>query len=74
MIEIISPSEPPSQLINKVEFYLQNGAKSVWLVDSKDRRIYIHALSRPMRHFGPGDTLTDSVLPGFDLPMSELFP
>src|SRR5712692_1367798 len=59
MIEIVSPSESAARLTAKVEFYLQNGAKSVWVVDPPTRRIDVYAPGKFMRTFGQGDTLTD---------------
>jgi Uma2 family endonuclease len=73
MIEIVSPSESASRLTAKVEFYLQNGARSVWVVDPEQRRIELYAPGRPMRTFGSDDTLVDATLPGFELPLSEIF-
>jgi Uma2 family endonuclease len=73
MIEIVSPSESASRLTAKVEFYLRNGAQSVWIVDPEARRIDVYAPDRPARGFRGSDTLTDPVLPGFTLPLSELF-
>jgi Uma2 family endonuclease len=73
MIEIVSPSESAARLTAKVEFYLQNGAKSVWVVDPQTRRIDVYAPGKSMRTFGPGDTLTDAVLPGFELPLRDVF-
>jgi Uma2 family endonuclease len=73
MIEIVSPSESASRLTAKVEFYLRNGAQSVWIVDPEERRIDLYAPDRPARGFRGSDTLTDPVLPGFTLPLSELF-
>jgi Uma2 family endonuclease len=74
MIEIVSPSESAARLTAKVEFYLQNGAKSVWVVDPPTRRIDAYAPGKSLRTFGPGDTLTDPVLPGFELPLGDVFP
>ena len=74
MIEIVSPSESASRLTAKVEFYLQNGAKSVWVVDPGERRIDGYVPGKRMRAFGPSDTLTDPVLPGFELSLRDIFP
>ena len=74
MIEIVSPSESAARLTAKVEFYLQNGARSVWVVDPQTRRIDVYAPGKSMRSFGPDDTLTDPVLPGFELPLGDVFP
>ena len=74
MIEIVSPSESAARLTAKVEFYLQNGARSVWVVDPPTWRIDVYAPGKSMRTFGQGDTLTDAVLPGFELPLCDIFP
>jgi Uma2 family endonuclease len=73
MIEIVSPSESASRLTAKVEFYLQNGAGSVWVVDPEERRIDVYAPGKPMRTFRKNDTLIDPVLPGFELPLRDIF-
>lgn len=73
MIEIVSPSESASRLTAKVEFYLQNGAGSVWVVDPEERRVDIYPPGKPMRAFRESDTLTDPVLPGFELALRDLF-
>ncbi len=73
MIEIVSLSESASRLTAKVEFDLRNGAKSVWIVDPEERRVDLYAPDRPARGFRGSDTLTDPVLRGFTLPLSELF-
>jgi len=74
MIEIVSPSESAARLTAKVEFYLQNEARSVWVVDPPTCRIDVYAPGKSMRTFGQGDTLTDAVLPGFELPLCDIFP
>jgi Uma2 family endonuclease len=73
MIEIVSPSESASRLTAKVEFYLQNGAGSVWVVDPEERRIDVYAPAKPMRTFRESDTLIDPVLPGFELLLRDIF-
>lgn len=73
MIEIVSPTDSPTGLLDKVEFYLYYGALSVWVVDPTEKRIHIYSPGKPVRRFTPLDTLTDPVLPGFALPLSEIF-
>ena len=73
MIEIVSSSESASRLTAKVEFYLQNGAGSIWVVDPDERRIDIYAPGRPMRNYRENDVLIDPVLPGFELPLRDIF-
>src|SRR5882724_9935172 len=57
MIEIVSPSESAARLTAKVQFYLHNGARSVWVVDPETQRIDVYAPGKSMRTFGSGDTL-----------------
>jgi Uma2 family endonuclease len=73
MIEILSPSELASRFTAKVQFYLQNGAQSVWVVDPEERRVDVYSPGKPMRTFRENDTLIDDVLPGFELPLREIF-
>ena len=73
MIEIVSLSESASRLTAKVEFYLQNGAGSVWVVDPEERRIDVYAPGKPMRTYRENDILIDPVLPGFELPLRHIF-
>jgi len=74
MIEIVSPSESARRLTAKVDFYLQNGARSVWVVGPEAQRIDVYAPGKRMRTFGSSDTLTDAVLPGFELSLCDIFP
>lgn len=73
MIEIVSPNANPADLVDKVEFYLQNGARSVWVVDPQKKRMYIYRPGQAARQIAAGGTLTDDLLPGFQLSLAELF-
>ena len=73
MIEILSPSDSVSDVVDKITFYLQNGAQRVWIVDSLRKRIDIHAPGRRTRRFEASDTLDDDLLPGFELSLAGLF-
>jgi Uma2 family endonuclease len=73
MIEIVSPSQSASRLTAKVEFYLQNGAESVWVVDPEERRIDVYSPGKPMHSFRENDTLIEPVLPSFELPLRDIF-
>ena len=73
MIEIVSPNDDPTDLLDKVEFYLQNGARSLCIIDPQKRRVYIYKPSQAARQIAGDGTLTDDLLPGFELPASELF-
>jgi|SRR6266478_6223390 len=73
MVEIVSPSQSASRLTAKVEFYLQNGAGSVWVVDPEERRIDVYAPGKATRTFRESDTLVDPILPDFELPLRDIF-
>ena len=53
MVEIVSPNDSASDLVDKVEFYLQNGVRSVWIVDPSRRRIDIYKPGRGRRRDHP---------------------
>jgi Uma2 family endonuclease len=74
MIEIVSPSDSASDLVDKVEFYIQNGVKSVWVVDPRKQRVDIYKPGRPARRVDAGDVLSDEVLPGFEFPLADFPP
>ena len=74
IIEILSPSQPASVWIEKVQFYLHNGVQGVWIVDPDLRRVNIYSPGKPIRRFEGSDILKDDLLPGFELPLTELFP
>ena len=74
-VEIRSDSNTWRELRAKAALYLQHGTPMVWLVDTDARSLELHhadAAPQTLR----GDDLIDGgdVLPGFRLPLSELFP
>ncbi len=74
VVEVISASETATDVAEKVEDYLRGGAKRVWCVYPRLRVIHIHALDAPSRILSWPETLTDDILPGFALPLNQLFP
>ena len=73
MIEIVSPGQG-GELADKVEFYLHNGARRVWLVDPQRRRVGVYSPdASPRTVAGADGILSDELLPGFALPLAELF-
>lgn len=73
-VEIVSPSDTYDEVQDKIEDYLSLGTREVWVVRLKQQSITIHANATAERTFRRGDTLRESaVLPGFELPIAELF-
>jgi Uma2 family endonuclease len=75
VVEILSPSDRTSQSLEKVMAYLSAGVESVWVVDPQRQHVMIWQSERAILDLEPGDTLDGGdVLPGFALPISDLFP
>ena len=75
VIELRSPSDRVKDLQNKMEEYMDNGARLGWLIDSDSRRVYIYRPSGEMEQLdNPTEVKGDeSVLPGFVLVMEEIW-
>lgn len=73
-VEVISPNDLASTTMQKVKEYLEAGVKLVWVVYPEQG--WLHGFEAPNRLRGltVADTLdAASVLPGFSLPLGELF-
>src|SRR6478672_8912668 len=72
-IEIISPSERASAIKRKISQYLEHGAAAVWVVylNPEEVHVYERGVERVLRG---GDVLdAPALLPGFSLPVAEIF-
>ena len=73
-VEVLSPSNTATEVARKVALYLEAGCPLVWVVDGPRRHVHVHRPGRPPRTLGIGDALDGAdVLPGFTLPLAELF-
>lgn len=72
-VEVVSPSETPKILRDKVADYLTYGTREIWVIYPDAQEIILHLADRSTRAYGMGDTLTSNVLPNFSLPLQELF-
>jgi len=74
VIEVISPSDSAADVEERVQDYLAGGARRVWCVYPKPRRVHVHDADGPLRILRVTDVLTDEeLLPGFSLPVAWLF-
>jgi Uma2 family endonuclease len=72
--EVLSPSNTASEINEKVRVYLVAGVRLVWVVDPRTRTINVYNPAGAAQMLGLGDTLDGGdVLPGFALPLTELF-
>jgi Uma2 family endonuclease len=74
VIELRSPSDTVAQLRNKLEEYMENGARLGWLLDPATRRVHIYRPGlKPEIVEGPADVSGETVLPGFTLNLKEIW-
>ena len=72
--EVLSPTETPRTIHRKLKQYFAAGVKEVWLIDPDVREIEIwKGPSLPDPVLTGGDVLASALLPGFALPLAELF-
>ncbi len=73
--EVISPSDRFEEVFDKIEEYFQSGIQLVWVIHPGLRRVYIFASPTEIRVLTRNDALNGGVvLPGFQLPLAQLFP
>jgi Uma2 family endonuclease len=73
-VEILSPGDRWSETEEKVADYLAGGARLVWLVDPRERRVMVRYADRPPRVLTDRDILDgEDVVPGFALDLAGLF-
>lgn len=72
-VEVLSPDDTASELLDKVNDWLRAGTRSVWLVDGERRTVTIYRSDAPLSRLAGEDTLTDDLLPGLSLPLSRIF-
>lgn len=76
VVEVLSPSERMVDVAKKVEIYLATGVQVVWVVDPQRKIVRVHTSGRTARvlRASVGDILDGGeVLPGFALPLTDIF-
>ena len=74
-VEVKSPTDSKRELRQKAEVYLRFGTKMVWLVFPEDQRVEVYVPDDDVREFDMNGVLDGGdVLPGFTLPVREIFP
>ena len=74
-VEVLSPSDRPGDVAEKIVFYLTHGVALVWLIDPEERTVRVFAPSGESRLLGEDDTLDGgAVLPGFSPPVRAILP
>ena len=74
VVEVRSPGDRPSTIDRKIERYRSAGVPLVWLVRPRERTVTVFAQGQEPRVLGINDVLDGgNVLPGFRLPLADLF-
>ena len=73
-VEVVSPSDRMTDVNDKVAEYRVAGVRLVWVVEPRARRATVYRPDGSAHVLGPADSLDgEDVLPGFRLPLAELF-
>ncbi len=73
-VEVVSPSDTAAEIARKVAEYLAAGSQRVWVVYPSSRRVVVHRDDGSVLSFNGDDVITDEeLMPGFSLPLSEIF-
>ncbi len=73
-VEILSPGDRWAEVEQKVADYLAAGARRVWLIDPRERRVTVRYADRPSRVLAESDVLDgEEVVPGFAIELGLLF-
>jgi Uma2 family endonuclease len=75
VIEIISPNDGFSKLDEKVDAYLADGVRLVWLLDPQRRKAIVYTPDAEQPHYLLRDARLDGddILPGFSVALTQLF-
>ncbi|MBW3539538.1 MAG: Uma2 family endonuclease [Planctomycetes bacterium] len=73
-VEILSKSNTRAEMRRKLREYFAAGVELVWLIDPRKRTVEVYASPRQRQILTANDVLDGgTVLPGFVLPLAELF-
>lgn len=73
-VEVLSRSNTPGEMAAKRQDYFAAGVELVWEIDPESRTVLVYTSTTQATRLAAGDTLDGgSVLPGFALPLQNLF-
>ena len=72
-IEILDPTHSPSGTTRKIGTYFEAGTQEVWLIDPADGMVELWNTPRFPLQLTDDDVISSIFLPGFSLPLPELF-
>ena len=73
-VEVVSPNDRHSEVIGKALEWLDAGCRMVLVVDPKQHTVTVYRSREYIRILAEGDALDGAdVIPGFSLPVTEIF-
>ncbi len=73
-IEVVSPTDILSRVVDKVLAYLDAGTRCIWVVEPKMKTVTVYQSATNIKILTCEDTLTgEDVVPGFSCPVELLF-
>lgn len=73
IVEILSPDDSWSEVMDKLEEYFDIGVLAVWVADPRKQQVYVYQSLTEVQRFTAADILPGGqVLPGFNVPVAEL--
>ena len=74
-VEILSESNTPAEIAQKISEYLGAGGKAVWVIDIDARTLTVHTADAPPLVLTNADTVDgEDYLPGFACAVADLLP
>ena len=74
VVEILSPTDRPDAVRRKLHEYFTAGVRMAWVIDPATRTVRVHRPGCESRSVAAGEVIAgDHVLPGFVLPVDEVF-
>lgn len=74
VVELRSENDSLSTLKEKMQEYIDNGTQLAWLIDRKQRQVFIYRPNCGIEELDNPQTLTgEDILPGFVLDLSEIW-
>jgi Uma2 family endonuclease len=74
VVELRSENDSLSTLKEKMQEYINNGTQLAWLIDRKQRQVFIYRPNCGVEELDNPQTLTgEDILPGFVLDLSEIW-
>ncbi len=74
VVEVMSPDDKWSDLMEKLDEYFSVGVKMVWVADPRKRQVYVYRSVTAVERYSEQETISGGdVLPGFTVSVAELF-